>query len=57
MDTRGWKVDWEKDSKLLSSRIVLSTTGDGAEVSWDVMEAAGQGCLQHSEGQKRKGLL
>lgn len=57
MDTRERKVDWEKDSKLLSSRIVLSTTGDGAEVSWDVMEAAGQGSPQHSEGQKRKGLL
>ena len=46
MNTTGRKADWEKDSGLVSSRVTLSTTRNSAEVSWDVMEAAGQGSPQ-----------
>lgn len=57
MNTTGRKADREKDSRLISSRIALSTRGNSAEVSWDVMEAAGQGSPPHGECQERKGLL
>lgn len=57
MNTTGRKAEQEKDSRLISSSIALSTTGSSAEVSWDVMEAAGQGSPPHGECQERKGLL
>lgn len=56
MTTTGRKADWKEYSRLVSSRIVLSTLGNSA-VSWDVMEAVGLGSSQHSEGQERKRLL
>lgn len=57
MNTTGWKADWEKDGSLVSSRIALSGTGNAAELSWSVTEAAGLGSPWHSEGRERKGIL